>query len=355
MAATSQRSSLDPARSERSCCCCSSRAAASAAPRERPRSSRSPQPASRRRQFVALTRIQAAEAAKKRRLFGIMALGVCGGLKLAVLCAVAAVLSGCGVSSTPRGADAGHHPSRAGARSTLARGRGGSGRVRNATPQPGWRRHTGPVPILVYHELGNPPASEPYPRLYVSDADFIAEMRWLHRHGYQAVTLDEVMKAWYHAGTLPAKPIVITFDNGYVPQATFAPAVMSKYGWPGVLNEITENHLASWRLAHLVSIGWEVDSHSVTHPDLTTLTASELRYQLVGSRRFLQRSLHVPVNSFCYPSNRYDATVIAAVKAAGYTNALTENAGFARRANPYLLNRFEIEGGVSQLAADLSR
>jgi peptidoglycan/xylan/chitin deacetylase (PgdA/CDA1 family) len=193
------------------------------------------------------------------------------------------------------------------------------------------------------------------PGLYVSDANFIAEMAWLHRRGYEAVTLDEVMSAWYHGGKLPAKPIVITFDNGYVPQATFAPAVLSRYGWPGVLNEITEHHLANRRLKRLVSLGWEIDSHSVTHPDLTTLSAGELRYQLVASRRFLRHTLHVPVNSFCYPSSRYDAAVIAAVNAAGYTNALTENPGFATRADPYLLDRFEIEGGVSQLVTDLSR
>jgi peptidoglycan/xylan/chitin deacetylase (PgdA/CDA1 family) len=210
------------------------------------------------------------------------------------------------------------------------------------------------VPILVYHDLGTPPAGDAYPGLYVSDDDFVAEMQWLHQQGYQAVTLDEVMKAWFHGGRLPAKPIVITFDNGYIPQATFAPEVMSRYGWPGVLNEITENHLANWRLAHLLSIGWEIDSHSVTHPDLTAVTPSELSYQVVASRRFLQQTFHIPVNSFCYPSNRYDAAVIAAVRAAGYTNALTENAGFATRADPYLLDRFEVEGSVSQLAADLS-
>jgi peptidoglycan/xylan/chitin deacetylase (PgdA/CDA1 family) len=226
--------------------------------------------------------------------------------------------------------------------------------VRDATPQPGWRPFTGTVPILVYHELGNPPPSEPYPGLYVSDGNFAAEMKWLHRHGYTAVTLDEVMSAWYRGGTLPARPIVITFDNGYVPQATFAPAVMSRYGWPGVLNEITEHHLDRRRLERLVSLGWEIDSHSLTHPDLTTLSPDELRRQVVDSRRFLQRTLHVPVNSFCYPSNRYDAAVIEAVRAAGYTNALTENPGFATRADPYLLDRFEIEGGVAELAADLS-
>jgi peptidoglycan/xylan/chitin deacetylase (PgdA/CDA1 family) len=228
-----------------------------------------------------------------------------------------------------------------------------SSEVRNAHPQPGWKRYTGPVPILVYHELGAPPAGAPFPGLYVSDADFSAEMAWLHDHGYEAVTLDEMMDAWYHGGTLPRKPIVITFDNGYLPQITEAPHVMSHYGWPGVLNEITENHLHPAQIRSILKVGWEVDSHSLTHPDLTTLDASELQQQVAGSRTFLRRTFHIPVNSFCYPSSRYNAAVIAAVKAAGYTNAVTENAGYATSSEPFTLPRFEIESGVSQLSSDL--
>lgn len=225
--------------------------------------------------------------------------------------------------------------------------------VRNATPQPGWRRYTGPVPLLVYHALGPAPAGAPFPGLYVSYGDFKAEMAWLHAHGYQAVTLDEVMRAWFHGGRLPAKPIVITFDNGYPEQVRFAPHVMSRYGWPGVLNEITENHLPPSYIWPVIHRGWEVDSHSLTHPDLTTESAAGLWAQVHQSRVYLQKTFHIPVDSFCYPSSLYNATVIAAVKRAGYTNAVTEGDAYATRANPYLLPRFEIEGGVSELSADL--
>lgn len=266
---------------------------------------------------------------------------------LVTLIATAGILAGCG-SSAHRAAAAGSN-----ADQPQPKARPHFAVLHNATPQPGWKPYTGPVPILVYHELGNPPPSEPYPGLYVSDSDFIAEMRWLHAHGWQAVTLDEVMQAWYHGGVLPAKPIVITFDNGYPPQVTFAPHVMSQYGWPGVLNEITADHLHNYQIESVLKLGWEVDSHSVSHPDLTTATPDELRYQLVASRNFLRKTFHIPVNSFCYPSSEYNDAVIAAVKAAGYTNAVTENSGYATRADPYLLNRFEIEGGVSELAADL--
>jgi peptidoglycan/xylan/chitin deacetylase (PgdA/CDA1 family) len=228
--------------------------------------------------------------------------------------------------------------------------------VRNARPQPGWRRFTGPVPILVYHALGNPPPGAPFPELYVSGPGFRSQMAWLAMHGYQAVTLNEVERAWYHHGTLPRKPIVITFDNGYPAQATFAPAVLGRYGWRGVLFEITEHHLDAARIRPLIARGWEVDSHSATHPDLTTLTGSALTFQVAGSRRFLQRTYRVPSNTFCYPSSEYDAATIAAVRAAGYTAAVTEIPGYATRTRPFQLDRFEIERGqgVSGLEADLN-
>jgi hypothetical protein len=71
------------------------------------------------------------------------------------------------------------------------------------------------------------------------------------------------------------------------------------------------------------------------------------------SRVYLQKTFHIPSNSFCYPSSHYNAAVIADVKKAGYSNAVTEGDSYATRADPYLLPRFEIEGGVSGLAADL--
>jgi peptidoglycan/xylan/chitin deacetylase (PgdA/CDA1 family) len=233
---------------------------------------------------------------------------------------------------------------------------GSSRLVRDARPQAGWEPHMGPVPILVYHALGEAPPSEEYPGLYVSDSEFEEEMAWLHDHGYEGVTLDQAERAWYHDGTLPPKPIVISFDNGYPEQVTFAPQVLSRYGWPGVLFEITEEHLRPSEIRPVIALGWEVDSHSATHPDLTELSGSELEYQVAASRRYLRRKFGVASDNFCYPSSLYDAATIAAVKEAGYVGAVTENAGYASRGKPYELDRYEIEGGggVAVLAADLA-
>jgi hypothetical protein len=63
-----------------------------------------------------------------------------------------------------------------------------------------------------------------------------------------------------------------------------------------------------------------------------------------GSRTELQRQFHVPVDFFCYPSGRYDARVINAVRLAGYLGATTTKYGLARPREMYTLSRIRIDG-----------
>jgi hypothetical protein len=228
--------------------------------------------------------------------------------------------------------------------------------VRNAIPQPGWKPHTGPVPILEYHVLGVAPAGAAYPELFVGRADFSRQMDWLDSNGFEAVTLEEVEKAWRHGGALPAKPVVLSFDDGYRPQFTFALPELRKHGWPGVLNLKAEgSDLYASNVEAMIAAGWELAAHTIHHLDLTTLDAAQLREEVAGSRAILRREYGVPVENFCYPAGRFDPTVIAAVKAAGYVGATTEIPGDASRDRPYELARHEILGstGAEGLAEDL--
>jgi len=233
----------------------------------------------------------------------------------------------------------------------------GSGeKVRNAAPQPDWKPYTGPVPILEYHVLGRPQTEVPYPELYVPRADFRKQMDWLDRQGYEAVTLERVEDAWYRGGTLPPKPIVISFDDGYRPQYTFALPQLREHGWPGVLNLKAEgSELYESNVKAMLKAGWELAAHTIHHSDLTTLEGEALEEEVAGSRKMLQREYGVPVKNFCYPAGRFDETVIAAVEAAGYEGATTEIPGFAAKDHPYELARIEVLGswGVEGLAAAL--
>src|SRR5947208_12153112 len=91
------------------------------------------------------------------------------------------------------------------------------------------------VPILMYHVIDSPPAGAPYPGLYVPRSEFTGQVRWLAAHGYHAVTLDQVYAAWERGASLPRKPVVFSFDDGYLPDLTAALPILRAQGWPGVL------------------------------------------------------------------------------------------------------------------------
>lgn len=258
-----------------------------------------------------------------------------------------------GAAKAVTGQNAAHHKQQT---KKARSGPGTGGKVRNATPQADWKPHKGPVPIIEYHVLGHPPEGAPYPELYVGRTDFEKQMDWLEKQGYEAVTLEQVQEAWYHDGTLPPKPIVISFDDGYRPQFTFALPTLRKHGWAGVLNLKAEgSELYKSNVKAMIAAGWELAAHTIHHLDLTELGPEELQEEVAGSRKILQEEFKVPVHNFCYPAGRFDETVIEAVEAAGYTGATTEIPGFAEKDKPYELARLEIlrSSHVAGLAEDL--
>jgi peptidoglycan/xylan/chitin deacetylase (PgdA/CDA1 family) len=195
------------------------------------------------------------------------------------------------------------------------------------------------VPILTYHELR---AAPPAPRsptsasLWVPKRRFAAQMRGLARAGYRGVTLGQAWAAWHGGPPLPAKPVVVSFDDGYASQYDVAGRELRRLGWPGVLNlEVERMHarggLPPRRVRALLARGWELDSHSLTHPDLTRAGRAALAREVAHSRALLRQRFGVPVSFFCYPYGRADAAVRAAVRRAGYTGATTTHAGIARR------------------------
>lgn len=316
-----------------------------------------------RRQALRTRRADRQRQIRRRRLtaLGVLALAIA-----AVVAVVAMASSGSSggralsraaeQSSATPGKQGGEKGSGGSGSGKEAKG-GEGGKVRNSSPQPGWEPHTGPVPILEYHVLGEAPASAAYPELYVERPDFRHQLEWLDAHGYQAVTLEQVQEAWYEGGTLPPKPVVISFDDGYRPQFTFALPQLRKHGWAGVLNLKAEgSDLYESNVKAMIAAGWELASHTIHHSDLTQIGAEQLEEELVDSKRLLEDEYGVPVKNFCYPAGRFDATVIAAVEKAGYVGATTEIPGYAESGKPYELARFEILGstGVSGLEADLA-
>jgi len=285
----------------------------------------------------------------RRRRLGALAVAV------AVIAAVGVILglgsgaahsraSAAGHTRKPAaGSSSSHHPAAAsGAGGTAATG---------PTGPPGQE----PVPILMYHVIAPPPPGAPFPGLYVPPGEFAEQMEALKQAGWHAVTPDQVEAYWRHGVPLgPGKPIVLSFDNGYESQYTQALPVLRRLGWVGEENiQLTglppsQGGIGQREIRELVADGWELDTQGFSHADLVTLGAAELHYQVAVARSVVQRRFHVPVNWFCYPSGHYDATVIAAVREAGYTGSTTVVPGWARPGDdPYRLPRLRVLGGTS--------
>jgi peptidoglycan/xylan/chitin deacetylase (PgdA/CDA1 family) len=192
------------------------------------------------------------------------------------------------------------------------------------------------VPTIMYHNV----AEIEYDYYTVTTADFTAQMRALKAYGYTAVTMQDVLD--YRAGvkTLPAKPILITFDDGYESMYTIVAPILadptidyratvfvasSAVRPENVPGGYPTDFLSGLQIRALAASGRvEIGSHTVDHPDLTALDPAELTAELVDSKNALQQFLlglevgKEQVNSIAYPYGASNAAVEMAVWQAGY-------------------------------------
>ena len=210
------------------------------------------------------------------------------------------------------------------------------------------------IPILMYHVIDTPGPTVAFPGLWVPAAEFADQMHSLRRAGYQAISMDQAWAYWRFGAKLPPHPVIVTFDNGYRSQYTKALPILQAMHWIAVMNLQLSLHapegLTPKQVRGMVAAGWELDSQTFTHPDLVTLSAARLNYEIVEARRRMRRNYGVPVNWFCYPSGHYDPHVVSVVKQAGFLGSVTVIPGWASKADPYRLARLRVLGGTSGAA-----
>ena len=222
-----------------------------------------------------------------------------------------------------------------------------------AAPAAAAQRET-PVPILLYHHVAAPPEDAPTRALHVEPRRFARHVAALDRAGYTAITLGRAWRHWQGGADLPAKPVILSFDDGFSDQYRNAARTLRRRGWPGVLNLQAarlgaQGGLTAGQVRRMLRDGWELGAHSVTHPDLTGVDAERLREEVEGSRTALRAAFpQAAVDFFCYPYGRFDATVAAAVQAAGFLGATTTRRGAASPADgAYALDRILVTRNFS--------
>lgn len=182
------------------------------------------------------------------------------------------------------------------------------------------------VPILMYHYVDDAPPAKGRQADYltVRRNDFEWEMDWLQQHGFHTVTLVQVHDALAGGPALPAKPVVLTFDDGTLDNYTVAYPILRRHGFIATFFVITafvgRSGTMTWaQLREMQRSGMVVGSHSERHPYLTTLSAAALRQELQGSRETIRQQLGRAPSVIAYPYGYQDRRVVDATEAAGYT------------------------------------
>ena len=198
----------------------------------------------------------------------------------------------------------------------------------------------GPL-MLMYHAV-TPGAGTPPWTWAVSAGRLEAQLDYLVSEGWSAATMSSLLDP----GQLPAKTVVLTFDDGYADNLV-AVDMLARRGmratwfmvsgsvgqpprWPA--DGRPEGRLLSAReLRDMCAAGMEIGSHTRSHCQLTETAPESWADELRGARDDLEALLGAPVSSFAYPYGKFNDATVEAVRAAGYRAACTTRSGWALR------------------------
>lgn len=205
------------------------------------------------------------------------------------------------------------------------------------------------VPVLTYHHIGDSP--EWY---YVSASSFEYHVALLKFFGYSPISVQEMGAGLASKQSLPWKPIVITFDDGYKDNWATAVPILEKYGFKAtffiVTGRVGEPDYMSWQdLQAMQAKGMEIGSHTVNHYTLNEINLNEFSRELMLSLIMLENNLHPPVNIFANPHGETTPAIVDLLQKTGYSAACSSIMGsnFANT-DPFLIRRVTIKNASSR-------
>lgn len=223
------------------------------------------------------------------------------------------------------------------------------------TPPDGTLRRIA-VPILMYHYVSDLPEEADDIRigLTVSPQQFEDHLIYLTENGYTSISLYEISSAINTGTPLPPKPVVLTFDDGYIDHYTHVYPLLKQYGFSGTFFVITskadnaEVGYLTWdQIKEMAVSGMFIEAHTKTHPDLRERTREFLIYQILGSIESIRIHTQYPADGFAYPVGRYDASVLEIMREIGVEVAVTTEPGKLHTSSNLLeLQRLRITGGM---------
>lgn len=187
------------------------------------------------------------------------------------------------------------------------------------------------VPILLYHyvEYVKDEGDTIRKSLNIIPAVLEEEVKTLKNAGYVFLTPRDLADILDDKNDLPEKPVILSFDDGYRDFYTDVFPILKKYNVaaiayivPNFLNK--PNNMDTWMLKEIVKSGLvEIGAHTMDHSYLAGLPEKRVEYEIIESKKYLEKTLGIQVVSFAYPYGAFDNQAIAIVKNAGFRTAVT--------------------------------
>ncbi len=198
--------------------------------------------------------------------------------------------------------------------------------------------------VLNYHQIENKNTS-----LSVDVNSFDTQMKFLVDSGCITITPDELYAGLRGEIELPPKPVLITFDDGYLDNYRNAFPILKKYGLRATIfiipafTSVQPGYMTWEQLKEMEQSGITIESHTLTHPKLEELPDDEIRSELLNSKTLLEQNLGHPIEFLAYPTGTYNLHIAGIAQDIGYKGAFTIKYGVVDRgSNFFALERVPI-------------
>lgn len=186
------------------------------------------------------------------------------------------------------------------------------------------------VPVLYYHSIDPSEANE----LILSPEKLKKQLKYILDEGYIPLSMSELYAHLSNNKEIPKKSIVITFDDGYMDNYTYAFPILKELGINATFFIITNGiddgyYMPKDQLIELDKAGMDIMAHTESHPYLSKYPYEIQLGELTRSKEKLENILGKPVDFLAYPYGDYNDDTLKATKEAGYKMAFTINRGLA--------------------------
>jgi peptidoglycan/xylan/chitin deacetylase (PgdA/CDA1 family) len=211
------------------------------------------------------------------------------------------------------------------------------------------------IPVLMYHEVTDYPEIKKKirridPDYSLSISSFKEHMDCLFEQGYQTISCDELLNHQVHA----KKQCVLTFDDGLVGNYHFAFPILKEYGFKAtifvVVDGVSMGRFMNWEQLHELSEnGFSIQSHTMTHADLSMLTEQEIIYELSESKKIIEKKVGKEVKYLSLPFGSGNRKVFQLASDLGYTVIFTSSYYHKNLNNiPAIIGRIPIKSSDSR-------